>query len=251
MDIKTKLNNVLFPFIKIIKGKYKFTFDNKSYEYFIHKYSWNTERVVEIPIILDYISRCKMNYCKGYCGNIQSEYCSPDASTFIPRKFKILEFGNVLQQFVPISWDVLDKYSKGERVIHEDIVDFKPKEKYDLIVSISTLEHVGFNEDVEVIGHGADKIEQNKTTEALNNIKENCLSLNGKLIFTIPLGYNSFLDKKLLGQKLGFDKLTFMKRLTKNNEWAETSFLERNIYGFPFNNANYICVCEYDNTNNI
>jgi cyclopropane fatty-acyl-phospholipid synthase-like methyltransferase len=31
-------------------------------------------------------------------------------------------------------------------VINEDVVNFKSKKKYDLIVSISTLEHVGWDE---------------------------------------------------------------------------------------------------------
>ena len=32
------------------------------------------------------------------------------------------------------------------RVINEDIVDFSPSKNYDLIVSISTMEHVGWDE---------------------------------------------------------------------------------------------------------
>jgi len=226
MNMRVMINKIAFPIIKYLRGKNKFTFEDKSYEYFIHENSWNTERVVEIPIILDYIEKNKNK--------------------------RILEFGNVLEQFIPINWDVLDKYSNGSRVIHQDIVDFTPEEKYDLIISISTLEHVGFNEDVENIGHGADKIEQNKILIALKNIKENCLNPNGKLIITVPLGYNNYLDKEILNHNFGFDKLIFMKRLTRNNKWAETAFLEKDIvYGHPFNNANYICVCEYDNTNNI
>ena len=32
-------------------------------------------------------------------------------------------------------------------MINQDVVDFKTNEKYDLIVSISTLEHVGWDEE--------------------------------------------------------------------------------------------------------
>ena len=36
---------------------------------------------------------------------------------------------------------------KTGRVINEDITYFQPNHKYDLIVSISTFEHIGFDED--------------------------------------------------------------------------------------------------------
>jgi hypothetical protein len=38
---------------------------------------------------------------------------------------------------------VLDKYEQAPGVINEDVVSFSPPQKYDLIVSVSTLEHVG------------------------------------------------------------------------------------------------------------
>jgi len=65
------------------------------------------------------------------------------------RKYRgknILEIGNVLSRHIKLEHDVLDKYETAKGVINEDIVDFKSEKKYDLIISISTLEHVGLDE---------------------------------------------------------------------------------------------------------
>lgn len=221
--VKRIMNKLIFPIIKIVRSNNKFIFRNKEYYYFIHEKSWATERVVEIPIVLDYIDKSK----------------------------KILEFGNVLFQFVDVNWDIVDKFEKGKGVINEDIVDFRPKEKYDLIVSISTLEHVGFNEQVG-LGEPAksdDEEDNDKIIEAIINLKNNCLKAGGKIIATVPLGYNKKTDKKLFNNKLGFDELFFLKRISKSNEWKE---IEKNDviepqYGYPYPCANYICVGIYEN----
>jgi len=65
------------------------------------------------------------------------------------RKYRgknILEIGNVLSRHIKLEHDILDKYETAKGVINEDIVDFKSEKKYDLIISISTLEHVGWDE---------------------------------------------------------------------------------------------------------
>jgi len=132
------------------------------------------------------------------------------------------------------------------------IVEFKPNEKYDLVISISTLEHIGFNEHV---GFGelakSDHIDDNdKIQDAIINIKTNCLKPGGKLIATVPLGYNKQMDKKLYNNKLGFEGLFFLKRISKRNEWKE---IEKNDiiepqYGYPYSCANYICVGIYESS---
>ena len=59
---------------------------------------------------------------------------------------KILEVGNVLSYYFKVNHDILDKYEIMDGVINEDVVDFRPSKQYDLIVSIVTLEHVGWSE---------------------------------------------------------------------------------------------------------
>jgi hypothetical protein len=56
--------------------------------------------------------------------------------------------GNVLSHYFSVNHDVVDKYEKAEGVINRDIIDFHPSKEYDLIISISTLEHVGWDEDI-------------------------------------------------------------------------------------------------------
>jgi len=220
--IKRIMNKIIFPIIKIVKSNNKFIFRNKKYYYFIHENSWATERVVEIPIVLNYIDKNK----------------------------KILEVGNVLSQFVDVKWDIVDKYEKGKGVINEDIIEFKPKEKYDLIISISTLEHVGFNEQVGLgeLVKSDDEEDNDKIIEAIINLKNNCLKPNGNIIATVPLGYNKKMDKKLFDNKLGFDELFFLKRVSKSNEWKEINKNEvvDAQYGYPFSCANYICIGIYE-----
>ena len=60
------------------------------------------------------------------------------------RKYKgknILEVGNVLSHH-----DMLDKYEMAKGVTNADVVHSTSEKKYDLIISISTLEHVGWDE---------------------------------------------------------------------------------------------------------
>jgi len=171
-------------------GYKTFLMDGKTYHYFYHKYNhtWRNERTVEIPIVCDLI--------KKYQGKA------------------ILEVGNVLSNYFSINHDVLDKYDNGKGVIKEDVIDFKSSRKYDLIVSISTLEHVGWDEEIK---------DSNKILNAIENLKS-CLADMGILIITIPLGYNSYLDTLLKEKRIDFTKTYFMKRITSDNKWAETAW---------------------------
>lgn len=214
--------NKIIPIIKnIIMPKNKFVFDNNKYNYCVNKNSWATERTIEIPIILKALDKNK----------------------------RILELGNVLFQYVKVTWDVVDKYETGKNVINVDIVNFKPKEKYDLIVSISTLEHIGFNENVGVGETFINKKDSNKTIKAINSLKTNCLKPHGKIIATMPLGYNKDMDIKLLNSELGFDKLVFYKRISFLNLWKEVKKEEivNPQYNYPFTCANYICIGIFKN----
>lgn len=99
-----------------------FQFDGREYEYLYHPYNktWENERGVEIPIFRELL----LNH-KGK---------------------RVLEVGNVLSHYFPIHHEVVKQYEVGSSVINEDIVEFVPQDKYDLILSISTLEHVGWDE---------------------------------------------------------------------------------------------------------
>ncbi|MFC1650003.1 hypothetical protein ACFL2X_00385 [Candidatus Latescibacterota bacterium] len=207
-----------FFFLRFRPLRY-FTFGNEKYPYFYHTYNftWDNERSVEIPIVMK--------------------------SLAVNKGMKVLEMGNVLSHYFPPGWDVLDKFDKGNGIISKDIVDFIPSNKYDLIVSISTLEHVGFDDDVKDPG---------KIVETMKNLKQNCLKPGGSMIFTMPLGYNPFMDKMVFDDKLGFDEISFMKRISKN-EWCEMSKNELGDFSYAaeYIEASTIVVAKFSAANNL
>ncbi|MEK6968829.1 MAG: hypothetical protein AABW48_00190 [Nanoarchaeota archaeon] len=208
---KRFLLRLLSPIIIPLKLKNKFFFQNQVFNYFYHKnnLTWTNERAVEIPIVMGYLNNFKAG--------------------------RILEVGAVLPQYFPMKWDVLDKFEKGKGIINEDVVNFKPKNKYDLIISISTLEHVGFDDDIK---------EPEKILKALKNLIVNGLNKNGKMIVTLPLGYNHAMDSLLFSGKLNFDRIFFMKRVSRNNQWKEIDIENAKgaRYGKPYLAANVLAI---------
>lgn len=197
----------------------KFKFQNQKYDYFRHPYNTGGERTVEVPIIW----------------KVVEEYQASNK--------RILEVGNVLSHYFPIFHTVVDKYELGEGVINEDIVTYNPSKKYDLIVSISTLEHVGWDEELR---------EPEKVLKAIERLKD-LLAPDGKMIVTIPLGYNPEMDKYLREGKISFSRVYLMKRVTKSNKWIEKRWkgIPDAEYGkpFPFANVILICVLEKEQNN--
>lgn len=187
-----------------------FIFQGKSYQYFDHEYN-NTrvnERSVEVPIILELL--------KEHEGK------------------SILEVGNVLSHYTNVSHDIVDKYEEAESVINDDIADYSPKKKYDLIVSISTFEHVGWDE----FPRDAEKIP--KSLQHLTTL----LKKGGKIVFTVPIDINDFLDKAIHEHTLPVTSMKFLKRVSRTNAWEEKSWeqVKHAWYDYPFPHANAIMV---------
>lgn len=187
-----------------------FEFQGKKYEYFNHPYNTTrlNERTVEVPIIYAEVQK---NHSK-----------------------RILEVGNVLSHYFPISHDVVDKYEKAPGVINQDILKYAPKKKYDLIVSISTFEHVGWDE------FPRDKTKIPKTLKHLTTL----LNPGGKMIFTVPVAINDYLDGLIHQHELPGVQMYCLKRMTASNIWAEKSWEQIRFcqYDNPFPNANGIVV---------
>ncbi len=118
--------------------------------------------------------------------------------------------------------------------MNQDIINYSPTKKYDLIVSISTLEHVGWDENPR---------EPTKIIKATDHLKS-LLAPAGRIVVTLPLGYNSEMDSFLDEGRLKFDQQYYLKRTTKDNRWLETDWEGvRDIkYGYPFPNANGIVI---------
>ncbi|MBD3249159.1 hypothetical protein GF336_03880 [Candidatus Woesearchaeota archaeon] len=175
------------PYWRYFKKNKKFAFKDETLYYFYHPYNhaYINERTIEIPLILSFIRK----YTFGA---------------------KILEIGNVLSHYIETDWDILDKFEEQDNVINKDIVDFKPAEKYDLIVSISTMEHVGFDEAVK---------DNKKILASILHIKKNCLKKEGKFVFTVPIGWNKNLDNILKRDAIDFSEVYYFKRISWNNDW--------------------------------
>lgn len=203
-----------YIFLFYFKSTPVFYFQGEAYHYFFHWYNhtWKNERAIEVPIILK-----EIQYDNGK---------------------RILEVGNVLSHYIPCYHNIIDKYEKADDIINQDVVDFHPQTKYDLIVSISTLEHVGWDEWPK---------EQMKSLRALDNLKS-LLTDGGKLIFTLPFGYNTELDKFLLEDNLWFKKY-YIKKISHRN-WLEVNVLDdfSDIrYDFASHAANMLIIGYYKN----
>jgi hypothetical protein len=162
----------------------QFVVDSKTYSYFSHPY----ERTVELSIAFEFIKTGK----------------------------NVLEVGNVLQHY-PLQLmdrDIVDKYEKVSGVINTDILEFKPNRKYDRIVSISTIEHIGYDE----LGIP----DPDKPMKTINHLKT-LLAENGSMLVTMPIGYNTSIDKIVFGENTPFKQQYYLKRVSKDNRWKQVS----------------------------
>ncbi len=205
-----------YNYYKLFKSRNIFMFQRKPYKYFYHEYNttWRNERAVEIPIVWNIVKACG--------------------------RINVLEVGNVLSHYFGVNHDIVDKYEKAEGVITEDVTELCSSKKYDLIISISTLEHVGWDENPSDhrILHEPEKI-----IRAIENLK-GLLTTNGKIVVTLPLGYNADLDRLLKNDKIRFDSRFCLKRVSKDNKWVETIWkdVEDSKYNSPFPAANGLII---------
>jgi hypothetical protein len=189
-----------------------FAFEGRDFHYVSRSpnRTWDNERAVELPIVWDAVS------AHANAGDT-------------------LEVGNVLRNYFPIKHQVVDKYEVGTGVINEDVVDFQPAQPKGLVVSISTLEHVGYSES-------------SKQPEKFGLAVENATSWlrpGGRLLFTVPLGYNPVVDEWIANPPPGLGaKRAYMKRTSANNLWQQVglSAVRGAEYGKPFPCANALAI---------
>jgi hypothetical protein len=192
---------------RALRSRRSFTLAGRSYPYYFGRYNttWHNERIVEVPV----------------CWEIVRQF-DPE---------RVLEVGNVLPHYFKASHTILDKDEADPRVVNADVTEYETDRRYDLIVTISTLEHVGFDY--------SETIEPRKILVAIDRLRS-FLSPTGRLLVTLPTGYNPHLDKLLLDGDLRFDRLLAMKRVSSDNRWVEASWSEvaGMPYGDPYRGAN-------------
>jgi len=208
-------NSLALFYYNTFKSLYKFDFQGKKYGYLYIRYNrtWRNERAVEIPIIWEVVKR------------------------FQGKNF--LEFGNVISHYFSVSHEVVDKYEKAPGVINQDIVDFRTERRYDLIVGISTLEHVGLDEEQK---------DPEKTLRAVEVLRS-LLSPTGKLMLTIPVGYNPHLDRYLDEDRMKFTGMYCLKRVSASNRWMEVEWkdIKGSKFHYPYHNANGLVIAVFEN----
>jgi hypothetical protein len=187
-----------------------FALAGHEYRYEVHTYNqtWTNERAVELALALDALRR------------------HPPED--------VLEVGNVIGHYVRRRHAVVDKYERGPGVLNADALDFRPARRYRLIVSISTLEHIGFEEEVADPGKPARVVDHLATL----------LTIGGEMLFTFPVGYNTALDEQLRVGSLKFSEVHYLRRVSSDNRWREASLNEvvDVTYGEPYPSANALVI---------
>ena len=205
--VVVSLQKLFFPLFKFYHSHFKrstFLFDGFSYPYLVHNYNvtWISERAVEIPIFLAQMAK------------IRSEGLAA------------LEIGNVLSHYeadLPAGWTIVDKYERAPGVVNEDISHFIPNKKYKYIVSVSTMEHVGFDEEEK---------DSEKIIRVVTQVQEKLLDTGGSFIFSVPIGFNAELDKKLFGHIIKYSQIKFLKR-TGSMIWEDCG--QEDVLGAKYN----------------
>lgn len=197
--------------IRGVAGVRTFTIGGRQLPYTVHPYNetWRNERAVELPIVFDWLDRRPAG--------------------------PVLEVGHVLGHYRRrLQHTVVDLYESAEGVLNIDALEYAPQERFRSIVAVSTLEHVGFEEDDQ---------DPDKTRRLIEHLIT-LLTNDGELLVTFPLGYNRYLDDHLLGGNLEFDDVTVLRRVTTMGAWVEGDLddVPRARYGFPFIRANAIVV---------
>lgn len=165
----------------------RFSFEGESYEYLFHRYkrSWLTERAVEVPVMQRMVDRA--------------------------RRGSVLEVGNVLSHYRPQDHLVVDKYERAEGVLNRDVLDLGDIGSFDLVVAISTLEHVGRDEHA------------GRPEAALDAVRalRGCLNPGGRLALTLPVGYNPALDEGLRAGAVPIARAAALRRAGGGTCWRQ------------------------------
>lgn len=129
---------------------------------------------------------------------------------------------------------MVDRFEHGPGILNVDIAEFRPGRSFDRIVSVSTVEHVGWDEEPR---------RPDAALAALGRLVD-LLSAGGVALVTVPTGYNRALDAALAaGDGHGF-RWRGLVRVDRANRWREAEPAEalRCRYGEPFLAANGLLV---------
>lgn len=173
----------------------------------LHNRTWTNERAVEVPLARSFLA------------------ANPGP---------ILEVGNVMAHYGEIRATVVDKYEQSPDVLNVDVVDYAPIESYGAILCISTLEHIGWDEEPR---------DPLKISRAVLHLRR-LLAPTGRMLITCPLSYNPHLDRLVADQRFEPVQESFLVR--RRQGWHQTD-RARALSGARMNGrgANAIWVAEF------
>jgi SAM-dependent methyltransferase len=183
----------------------RFQLNGHDHRYLWHRESqtWRSERAVELPIALAAISEAD----------------------------KALEVGNVLGRYRPRMHEVVDKHERAPDVINEDVLSFVGG-PYDLIVSVSTIKHIGYDETPR---------DPTKAARAVEHLR-GLLAPRGTLLATNPIGYNRDFDDYVFASGADVECL----RRVGPRTWKQVGTDEARVpYGWPYPAANAVAIARW------
>ena len=191
--------------------RHGFTFRGERHAFHVAQYNqtWLNERQVELPVAIAAVRRA--------------------------RGARVLEVGNVLAHYVRIRHAVVDKYEVHAKSRNEDFLDHAGG-PYDLLVSVSTFEHIGWDEPDR---------DPRKFLLALDRARS-LLAPRGRLLVTVPLGYNPAVDAFVVAPMPGYE-VGFLRRTGPGPgqwEWAARVDPKDHPYGVGCANASAVAVIE-------
>jgi SAM-dependent methyltransferase len=191
-----------------------FDFDGVRYAVFRHSTNrtWLTERAVELAVA--------MRFVDGF---------GPTAAG--------LEVGNVLANYRPVAHRVVDKYERAPGVENIDVLDIATDRPLGFVVAISTLEHVGWDEPERDL---------DKPLRAIGHLRSLLRPDGGRMLITLPLGYNPGVDMMVLGGEHGAHTSQLFVR-DRRQRWLPTDRPDPQQlrYEFELRTAAAVWIAEY------
>ncbi|MGH2509757.1 MAG: hypothetical protein ACRDHZ_20445 [Ktedonobacteraceae bacterium] len=148
-----------------------FTLGTKILTYNRISFNNRSERAIEVPLALEFLA----------------QYQSSE---------RILEVGNVLQHYEHLMQKrftspprrVIDKFEIGRDVENIDLMDMDPERKFQAIIAISTVEHVGqFCTPTGEFGELDSKVDLEAPLKAIAKVYD-LLEVGGRALLTVPFG---------------------------------------------------------------
>ncbi len=237
--------------------KQTFIYKGKNLPYNRIGYNNTGERAVEIPVALNFL-------------------------TTLEKKDNILEIGNTLSHYENSLSEyigirprrIVDKFEVALGIDNVDFMDIPSEEKYDVIVSISTVEHIGQGVEPSSKAYG-EQIQIRDLEAPLKAIAKiyDLLSVEGKALITVPFGkltdYGWFIQFNqeyldILVTKYQIPKkaisYSFMRildmEITSSNPWEiwveeKAERLVNVEYNYPYPCANAIAIIEITKSNEL